>query len=889
MKRAMTLCAMNLLIAAAAFAGEPGPVTPFTVIDSIPAHVAAGEPWVRPDRFSAMVLDQAAMRDVLHRAPSEEVANAWEGALFFWLPDPQGRLQCFRIIESSIMEPGLQAQFPQIRTFVGQGVDDLTATLRLDFTDPGATWFGAGGFHAQVLSSEGSWYIDPYTKGDFVYYTSHYKNDLQDTHHFQCHVDEAGIHVDPVPDDDQVTMQRNGATLRTYRLANACTGEYAEVFGGTVAGAQNAIVTAINRVTGVYEREFAVRLVLVANNTSVVYTNASTDPFTNNNGSTMLGQNQTNMTSVIGSANYDIGHVFSTGGGGIAGLGVVCSSSRKANGVTGLTNPTGDAFYIDYVAHEMGHQFGGNHTFNSPNGSCAGNRASSAAYEPGSASTIMGYAGICSPDDLQPHSDDYFHSKSFDEMLTYFTTGTGGTCPVSSATGNTFPTVSAGPNYTIPIGTPFVLTATASDVNGDTLTYCWEARNLPTAASALTAADDGIIPLFRSFNPTTSPSRTFPKLATILAGTTDNQEKLPAVARTLPMRVTVRDNRAGGGGVNTADMTLTISAAAGPFNITSQNSTTFATGNGSLTVTWNVANTTAAPISCANVKIDWSNDGGSTWTTLIASTPNDGSEVVTVPNSSTTQGRVRVSAIGNIFFDINNANISVSASRPATPTNLQVLPNPACAGGTLTLSATVGAGATIDWYQGSCGGTVIATGTTVTVPATVSRTFWAIARDTSTNLTSSSCAQVSSTVIPLVTAPTSASASRTTLCENDGGTITLTAFGGSGTLVRWYSGSCGGALVGTGTPLTISAPTTSTTYFASWENQCGVSTCASAAVTVLPLVADFNHDGLVDFFDYLDFVDAYSAGLASADFNADLSIDFFDYLDFVNAYSIGGC
>jgi len=607
-----------------------------------------------------LTLAVAALRTALANAPLEGTPNAARpgAALPLVLPMPDGTSRRFQVMETSVMEPGLAAQFPDIKTYSGVGLDDATATVRLDLT--------ARGFHAQILSGTGSpVYIDPVSETDQTHYLSFFRRDMP-SGLMSCGVNAPTS----TAGRGASTAQRSIApTLRTYRLAVAATGEYTAYHGGTVALGQAAIVTAVNRVVGVYERELAVRLVLVAGNAALVYTDGNTDPYSDSDGMAMLNENQTNVDALIQPGNYDIGHVFSTGGGGIAGVGVVCQSGQKAEGVTGLPTPIGDAFYIDYVAHEMGHQFGADHTFNSVNSFCNGTRNSSTAYEPGSGSTIMAYAGICAPDDLQNNSDAYFHVASYEEIQAYLDNTS---CAATPSTGNTAPTVALPvSSKVLPIATPFKLTATGTDAEGDALTYCWEEYDLGPAA-ALTAGQvtNATVPLFRSFAPSSSPTRYFPRLPDLVANTSTASERLPTVTRPLSFRVTVRDQHNGAqgvvGGLNSSStVTLSATNAAGPFLVTSPNTAVSWVGGSSQTVTWSVAGTSANGVNCAIVNLRLSTDGGFTYpTVLLASTPNDGAQAITVPNLPTTTARVMVEAADNYFFDISNNNFTITAPLP---------------------------------------------------------------------------------------------------------------------------------------------------------------------------------------------------------------------------------
>jgi PKD repeat protein len=454
----------------------------------------------------------------------------------------------------------------------------------------------------------------------------------------------------------------HGDVLRTYRLALASTFEYSDFHSDAQPIPDKAevmaqgIIPAVNRVTGIYEREVAVHLTLVANNDLVIF-NTPADPYVNDQGITMLATNQATLDAIIGPLNYDIGHVASTGGGGVALLGVVCSAT-KAAGVTGLPQPTGDPYYVDYVAHEMGHQFGGNHTFNGSVSNCAGSQHNpGTAYEVGSGSTIQAYAGICPPQNLQPNSDPYFHGASYDEILNHIT-GSADSCAVKTPTGNSAPTVEAGVDYNIPARTPFTLTATGSDPDGDELSFGWEEFDLGPTNDGRT--DNGSSPIFRSFTPTLSPSRTFPRQSDLINNVTTYGELLPTTTRVMTFRVTGRDNRAGGGGVEYDSMRVNVNSSAGPFSVTSPNGDEWWTSGSTKTITWKVANTDQAPINATYVDIHLSTDGGQTFPIVLASAvPNDGSHDIGVPAVATADARVRISATGNIFFDISNQDFYI--------------------------------------------------------------------------------------------------------------------------------------------------------------------------------------------------------------------------------------
>ncbi|MEZ5057225.1 MAG: zinc-dependent metalloprotease family protein [Saprospiraceae bacterium] len=476
-----------------------------------------------------------------------------------------------------------------------------------------------------------------------------------------------------------------------YRLALACTGEYGTYHGGTKALVLAEMNTAMNRINGIYERDLAVTMQLIPNNDAIIYLNGANDPYTNGSNN-LLGENQTNVDNVIGDANYDIGHIFGTGDGGVASLRSVCNSGTKARGMTALQNPTGDPFYVDYVAHEMGHSFGANHSFNN---SCNRNRVSAAAVEPGSGSTIMSYAGICPPN-VQGQVDDYFHAYNLVEMNAFIVNGPGNNCAVRTNSGNSQPQAFAPVDRTLPVNTPFVLTGSATDADGTgSLTYNWEQMDNEIVVMPPSSSNNGG-PAFRSVNPIPSPSRYFPNLQTLTSGGTDQWEVLPSVARIMEFRFQVRDNNPGAGCTAEDDIILNFADNADNFHVLAPNGGETWNVGDLKTITWDVANTTASPVSCTNVDILLSTDGGFTYPVVLANdVPNNGSYQITVPNNVSNNARVFVKCASNYFFDISDSDFAIE--EPLVPTfvfNVDPISNNICGNNnavyTLTLNPLAG-------------------------------------------------------------------------------------------------------------------------------------------------------------------------------------------------------
>jgi len=622
-------------------------------------------------------------------------------------PNSEGTLEAFEVNETSILEPNFQAKHPEIRTYTGKSIENPGAVIYFSITPQG--------LHSMTLSPKnGAQFIDPYDANSYLVYS---KKDLPKLDGiFNCLMPEN--YMESKSNNSKSILNANDGKLRTFRLALASTVEYstfqinaAGVSGGTdvqkKAAVLAAMVVTMTRVNGIYKKELSLEMELIPNDAIIFLT--ENDGFTNDDAELLIDESQTVIDAAIGSANYDIGHTFSTGGGGLAELDSPCNAGSKAKGITGTSMPVGDAYDVDFVAHEMGHQFGAPHTFNGNTGNCDGiNRTANNAYEPGSGSTIMAYAGICAPQNVQSSSDAYFHQKSLQMIWDNITSGSS-TCANAGAvlTGNTTPTAEAGGSYTIPKSTPYKLAGSSTDVDGTaTHTFTWEQYDL-TTTSGLPLETNVTGPLVRSFEGTSNPTRYIPRLADLLTSNgSTTWEKLASVNRSINFKLTVRDNDSRGGQTATDAMSITVDASKGPFVVTSQNTTGISwTAGSSQTITWDVAGTNTSPINTATVNILLSTDGGLTYpTTLASNVPNTGSYPITVPNNPSPYCRVMVEAANNIFFNINQKDFSIgtfttSCTQYASASNLNLAIPDGPLGATLTNIINIPDSKTIDYIK----------------------------------------------------------------------------------------------------------------------------------------------------------------------------------------------
>ncbi|MEN0003866.1 MAG: reprolysin-like metallopeptidase [Bacteroidota bacterium] len=629
------------------------------------------------NQYQVFELDLQGLRQTLRQAPMEFTAAARNAPLTIELPTPDGDFRTMAVVESPVMHPDLAAKYPQIKSFKVWDVNNSKLHGRIDYSPYG--------FNALFHTEEGEVFIAPYAESAAYHMVYSYKDiNFSDHPPLSCGVEMAEDIIDPMEGaltepEAASSRTRSGARsgdpmpLRVYDLALTNTAEFAQALGnGTTAGVLARFNTAANLINEVYENELAIRFQLVPDIENIIFLDPAVDPFSDaENVSLIFGDIQDAIVTVGGIPfeSFDVGHVltmncFVPGGefaiAGIAQFASICRPN-KTQGITCFSFNPGNfqARVRGTLTHELGHQFTAAHTFNNCPGANSA-LSSGSAYEPGSGSTIMSYSGGCG-DQNTIFQDDYFHVKSLEDMIDFSREDEGSTCPTIVPTGNTMPTLNW--DYTdgfyIPISTPFELTATATDMEDDPLTYCWEQFNLGPVTSL--GNPFGNTPTFQSFPPNPSPSRVFPRFSMLLNNQEDQFEVLPTYDRNLKFRCTVRDNNVEAGAAVWEEVSFEATETAGPFLVEGPN-----TGNEVWTVgdfvevTWDVANTDNSLVDCQLVNIRLSTDGGLTYPfTLATSTPNDGSAFVTVPQAVTTAARVRVEAANNVFFDISNFNFDV--------------------------------------------------------------------------------------------------------------------------------------------------------------------------------------------------------------------------------------
>ena len=636
-------------------------------------------------KFRALSLNESLLKKQLLKSSLLQQTSAGVQAksvfvnnLTVRIPLPNGEFARVRLEDSHVIPATLQEKYPELKSWKAIGVDKAI-TGSVDFT--------SYGFHAMLFMPDGDTVFVERKNKDFgnVYRSfSKHQNKEAFNQDFNCEIHD-GKSLPATIDygHKRKTAARNAAfKLINYRLAVAATGEYTQ-YHGNKRNALSAIISTIGRVNAINERDLGVHFELIGGEDTIIYTEPFSDPYTNNEADIMLGENIVNLQRELGRSRYDIGHVFTQGDpSGLAILGAACDETSRGRfgtanggdielrgvkeaGMTGSPSPDGDAFNIDFVAHELGHQLGAKHTFNSTTGSCGGrNRSQDSAVEPGSGSTVMSYAGLCGRNDLQKNSDDYYHTKSIIQILSYTRINdVGSSCGTRRTTGNSNPEPDAKANLVIPAKTPFKLTGDAFDPDGDELSYVWEQMDTGTASDV--DVDTGDNALIRSLPPSRSPTRYIPRLKDIFQGHFIRGERLPVASRELNFSFIVRDGK---GGIeyyvdqNDNPMKVTVVGTGRPFSLRSHGSPRNLGVAQSTKVSWDVAGTSSAPINCRAVDISLIQSNGHR-VLIKGNTANDGSEMVSIPANALGMSGARMmvacKSSASTFFNISNANLNI--------------------------------------------------------------------------------------------------------------------------------------------------------------------------------------------------------------------------------------
>ncbi|WP_129020466.1 reprolysin-like metallopeptidase [Edaphocola flava] len=641
-----------------------------------------------PSEYSIVTLNQQGINALLAGAGTSP-----ETGVKVSIPAPDGTFRTFTVWNTPVLDEALQSQHQDIQTYTGISTTDGGVTVKMSATPMG--------FFARVFSynNNESFAIEPYGYDANGYYTVAYSKNVNSLPvSSACNPAKLGNLTEGTPVEldgtgGSTAQRTNGSSRHTYRLAMACTGEYAQAVTGspvpTVSQVLAVITATINNANAVWEREVSVSLKLVSSTTSVIYLDGNSDPYTNDTNDILIDENQTNVNNVIGSGNYDIGHVFNTAGGGLAALASTCSNGSKASGVSGSSGPSD----IGTVIHEVGHQLGAGHTFTSEAGGCSGNGMDESAYEPGSGTTIMSYNGACAADNTPSVSTDYYNRYNLQQM-NIFLTSTGMTCGNTTVGQTPITMANLSVRHIIPANTPFELIspeAFKTVASNATTTYCWEQSDKgPITMVEANGASVTTGPTFSSLDPDTSRIRVFPSYLLL----SNNQysssgARLPNVSRNMSFKVTARSIATDGWGThNIIDSFVRLKVVkgnTGDFRVLTPSTNVTWTPGQKYTVTWSIGNTMtpADSIMAGFVNIYLSKDGGKTFPIILATNvQNDGNFDITAPDLFTTEARIKIKAVGNVFFDVSHANFKINGNPNSVRdmelnNNISVFPNPA--------------------------------------------------------------------------------------------------------------------------------------------------------------------------------------------------------------------